>query len=93
MKVNLKKLKIETSFEGDTIEVDVTKTIGNLMMYNGSVLLDIGFEDLAKGIYYSTGEVEIPEQYKPAIKQVVLSSKLPATVKRAIKSLMEKKEE
>lgn len=93
MKVNFKKLEIQTSFEGNTTKADVTKALGNLMMYNGSVLLDIGFEELAKKIYYSTGEVEIPKEYKPAIKEVVLSSTFPASVKRTIKNLMEKKED
>ncbi len=92
MKVNFKKLEIQTSFEGDTCEIDVTKAIGNLMMFNGSVLLDIGFEDLAKKIYYSEDEVEIPERYKQFIKEIVLESKLPSTVKRVIRNLMDKKE-
>ena len=41
------------------------------MMYNGSILLDIGFEDLAKSIYYSKDAVEIPERYSKALELVV----------------------
>lgn len=54
------------------------------MMYNGSILLDIGFEDLAKKIYYSTDAVEIPDQYCRALELVVKNSRLIAAVKRSI---------
>lgn len=83
-KINFKALEVQTSFEGDKRTADVTKTVGNMMMYNGSVLLDIGFEDLAKQIYYSEGEVEIPAKYAGAIKEVVRQSALIAAVKREI---------
>lgn len=83
-KINFKALEVEISFEGDTQTFDVAKTVGNMMMYNGSLLLDIGFEDLAREIYYSDGEVEIPEQYAAAIKEVVKQSPLIAAVKRKI---------
>lgn len=83
-KINFKALEVQTSFEGDKRTVDVTKTIGNMMMYNGSVLLDIGFEDLAKEIYYSEGEVEIPPKYAEPIKEVVRQSALIAAVKREL---------
>ena len=55
-----------------------------MMMYNGSVLLDIGFEDLARDIYYSTGEVEVDEKYANAIAQVVRQSQLIAAIKREL---------
>lgn len=83
-KINFKALEVQTSFDGDKRTVDVTKTVGNMMMYNGSVLLDIGFEDLAKEIYYSEGEVEVPTQYAAPIKEVVRQSPLIAAVKREI---------
>jgi len=92
MKVNFRHLSVRTSFEGEETDIDVAKALGNLMMYNGSVLLDIGFEDLAKDIYYSEGEVEVPERYAHAVKQVVMNSQLPATVKRTIRDLMDKKQ-
>lgn len=83
-KVNFKALEVQTSFEGDKQTFDVAKTVGNMMMYNGSVLLDIGFEDLAKQIYYSEGEVDVPEQYAAAIKEVVKQSQLIAAIKREV---------
>lgn len=83
-KINFKAFEVQTSFDGDKRTVDVTKTVGNMMMYNGSVLLDIGFEDLAKEIYYSEGEVEVPARYAEPIKEVVRQSHLIAAVKREI---------
>ena len=63
MKINFKKIEAQTSFEGAKQTFDVAETVGNEMMYNGSILLDIGFEDLVREIYYSKDAVEIPEQY------------------------------
>lgn len=84
MKVNFKRIVAPINFEGATQTFDTAKTIGNAMMYNGSVLLDIGFEDLAREVYHSEGEVEIPHQYIPALKQVVKESNIIATVKREL---------
>ena len=78
MKINFRQIEAQTSFEGGK------QTFGNEMMYNGSILLDIGFEDLAKAIYYSKGEVEIPERYCKALELVVKNSRLIAAVKREI---------
>ena len=50
MKINFKKIEAQTSFEGAKQTFDVAETVGNEMMYNGSILLDIGFEDLAREI-------------------------------------------
>lgn len=58
MKINFKKIEAQTSFEGAKQTFDVAETVGNEMMYNGSILLDIGFEDLAREIYYSKDAVE-----------------------------------
>ena len=84
MKINFKKIEAQTSFEGAKQTFDVAETVGNEMMYNGSILLDIGFEDLAREIYYSKDAVEIPEQYCKALELVVKNSRLIAAVKRAV---------
>ncbi len=84
MKINFRKMEVQTSFDGSKKTFDVAQTVGNMMMYNGSVLLDIGFEDLAKEIYYSTGEVEIDDKYASAIVQVVMQSQLIASIKREL---------
>lgn len=91
MKINFKRLEAQTSFDGSKQTFDVAKAVGNMMMYNGSVLLDIGFEDLAKEIYYSTDEVEVDEKYSAAIIQVVRQSALIAAVKRELIARLTKK--
>lgn len=91
MKINFKRLEAQTSFDGSKQTFDVAKAVGNMMMYNGSVLLDIGFEDLAKEIYYSTDEVEVDEKYAAAIIQVVRQSALIAAVKRELIARLTKK--
>lgn len=84
MKINLKQFEAQASFEGDKQTFDIAETVGNEMMYNGSILLDIGFEELAKEIYYSKDEVEIPERYCKTLELVVKNSRLIAAVKREI---------
>lgn len=84
MKINFKQLEAQTSFEGTKRAFDITRDLGNMMMYNSSILLDIGFEDLAKTIYYSEGEVEVPEQYSKAIIDVVRQSSFIAAIKREV---------
>ena len=84
MKVNFKQIKAQVSFDGSERVFDIAKEIGNMMMYNSSILLDIGFEDLAREIYYSEGEVEIPERYTNAIIGVVKQSSFIAAVKREV---------
>ena len=80
MKINFKKIEAQTGRQ----TFDAAETVGNEMMYNGSILLDIGFEDLAKSIYYSKDAVEIPERYSKALELVVKNSRLIAAVKREI---------
>lgn len=84
MKINFRRLTAVTSFDGSTTTFDVSETVGNAMMYNGSVILDIGFEDLAKRIYYATEEVEIPQRYAAAMVEVVKESRMIAAVKREL---------
>ncbi len=84
MKVNFKKIVAPVSFDGSTATFDIAKTVGNAMMYNGSILLDIGFEELAREIYHSEGEVEIPKQYARPLQAVIKESPLLATVKREV---------
>lgn len=84
MKVNFKIIEVQVSFEGEKRVFDIAREIGNMMMYNGSILLDIGFEDLARTIYYSDGEVEVPERYCRAIIEVVKQSSFIAAIKREV---------
>lgn len=93
MKINFKQFEAQTSFEGARQTFDIARTLGNEMMYNGSVLLDIGFEDLAKEIYYSEDEVEIPGRYRQAVIEVVRRSSFIAAVKRELIRQLKEQEE
>lgn len=88
MKVNFRRTEVQTSFEGNKRLFDIACQLGNMMMYNSSVLLDIGFEDLAKTIYYSDGEVEVPERYCKAIIEVVKQSSFIAAIKREVINIL-----
>ena len=88
MKVNFRIIEVQVSFEGEKRVFDIAREIGNMMMYNGSILLDIGFEDLARTIYHSDGEVEVPERYCKAIIEVVKQSSFIAAIKREVINLL-----
>jgi hypothetical protein len=82
MKIDFTKIEVQVSFDGTRKTFNIAKNVGNDMMYNGSVIKDIGFEELARQIYFSDGEVEIPPQYIQSLLQVVLESNYLATIKR-----------
>ena len=89
-KVDFTHMQVQISFDGQCRTVNVAKDLGNDMMFNSSVLSDIGFEDLARKIYYSKGPVEIPEQYIQPMLRVVSECNYIGTVKRyLIKALSE----
>lgn len=88
-RINFKQVEAQTSFEGTKETFDIARTLGNEMMYNSSILLDIGFEDLAKEIYYSGKEVEIPDRYAEALKAVVKASNFKACIKRELVKRLE----
>ena len=76
------------SFDGKRQTFDTSKTLGNAMMYNGSVLSDIGFEELAKKIYFSDTEVEIPDKYVSPLLRVVMESNFVVAIKRHLRDLL-----
>lgn len=82
MKVDFTKIEVQVSFDGTRKKFNIAKEVGNDMMYNGSVIQDIGFEKLAEEIYYSDGEVEIPRQYMTPLVQVIMDSNYIASIKR-----------
>lgn len=92
MRINFKSLEAQTSFEGEKQTFDIARILGNNMMYNSSILLDIGFEDLAREIYYSEGEVEVPERYRQAMIEVVRQSPFIAAIKREVINRLSKEE-
>lgn len=84
MKIDFTKIKVQVSFDGTHKTFNIAKEIGNDMMFNGSVIADIGFEELAKRIYFSDGEVEIPAEYVKPLLQVIMQGAYIATIKKYI---------
>lgn len=82
MKIDFTKIKVQVSFDGTHKTFNIARELGNDMMYNGSVICDIGFEELARQIYFSDGEVEVPKEYIQPILQVVAQGSYLATIKR-----------
>lgn len=87
-RIDFTKLEIMCSFEdeasGRTTEVSIAKPLANLMKYSGPTLMDIGFEELARIIYFSEGPVDVADNYAAAIKGLLAYSNLSAAVKRAL---------
>lgn len=82
MKIDFTRITVPVSFDGTTQTFNIASQLGNDMMYNSSVICDIGFEELAKEIYYSKGEVEIPTKYVQPLIQVISQKMYLATIKR-----------
>lgn len=83
-KIDFGKIMIQHSFEGDPVAVDMRKEIGNKIHQTTG---DIGFDDFARQIYFSEGEVEVPEEYIEPLKQIIKASYL-ASVQRAFNELL-----
>lgn len=88
MKINFSQLEVQVSFDGSKKTFNVAKELGNDMMYNSSVICDIGFEELARQIYFSDGEVEIPQEYVRPLLQVIIERNYIAGIKRHIIQLL-----
>lgn len=88
MKIDFTKIEVQVSFDGTKQRFNIAEVIGNAMMFNGSIIADIGFEELAKEIYYSKGEVEVPSKYAPFIVRIVMDSTFPASIKRYIRDTL-----
>lgn len=82
MKANFKNIQVEVEFDVFR-EMDITKGLGN---YIHAKTADIGLDDVARDIYHSEGEIDIPEEYVPIILDMVKHPQcsLLASVKKAI---------
>ena len=68
IKVDFSKVEVQVSYEGDPQEVDFRKDIANRIR---RITGDFGLEAVARNIYFSESDVEVPEEYIPAILEVV----------------------
>lgn len=90
MKIDFRKVEVEINFNGETKIADVSKDLAN---YCKNRTTDIGFEDFCREIYHK-GEVEVGEEEKKAIIQIVSDKTCPffAVVKKGIINLLNKEE-
>ncbi|MBQ8969159.1 MAG: hypothetical protein IJ064_05455 [Bacteroidaceae bacterium] len=86
--IDFTKMEIEVSFDGTRKLFNIAKVLGNDMKYNGSVICDIGFEELAKAIYFSDGPVDVPEQYIQPMLRVINECNYTAAVKRHLTTIL-----
>ncbi len=82
MRANFKKLRVEVAFD-EFKELDIARQLGNFIHANTP---DIGMDDIAREIYYSQGDVEIPEDYAEGIVSMIKSAhcNFLACVKKAV---------
>lgn len=66
-RVDFSKLKVQLTFEGAPVEIDFRKVLGNLIHQNTP---DIGLDTFARTIYFSDGEVEVPDEYIEPILRI-----------------------
>lgn len=88
MKIDFTKITVPVSFDGTHQTFNIAKEVGNDMMYNGTVISDIGFEKLAEEIYFSEKEVDIPPQYVRPFLQVIAQGGYLATIKRYLAKVL-----
>ena len=65
--IDFSRLKVQMDFEVDAEVFDLRKEMGNNIRRNTA---DIGLDELARQIYFSTGPVEIPEEYIQPVKDI-----------------------
>ena len=68
MKANFKELKVMMDFEGEPVTLDIRHALGNAIRRSTA---DIGVDETARKIYFSDGEVELPDEHADAIRAVV----------------------
>lgn len=84
MKINFKELRVQLTFEGQPAIVDMRKALGNAIRQNTA---DIGLDEVARKIYFSDKEVEIPEEYINDIIAIT-SKSFVVPVQEAIKNIL-----
>lgn len=67
MKANFKELKVMMDFEGEPVTLDIRHALGNAIRRSTA---DIGVDETARKIYFSDGEVELPDEHADAIRAV-----------------------
>lgn len=85
-KVDFSKVEVQLTFEGEPVEIDFRKVLGNLIHQNTP---DIGLDTFARTIYFSDGEVEVPDEYIEPILRIAGNS-LNVPAQNALNELLRK---
>lgn len=88
MKVNFKNVKVQMTFEGEAISIDLRKDLGNAIRRNTA---DIGMDETARQIYFSDGEIEIPDEHANDIVAIASKSFI-VPIQQALKELLTNKD-
>ena len=84
--IDFGKVMVQHTFEGEKIEIDIRKQLGNKIHQTTG---DIGYDDFAKTIYFSDGEIEVPREYIEPLRNTLKEHYL-VSVQRAIYELLDK---
>lgn len=85
MKVNFAKVEIQPTVEGPKKVIDFRKPIGNLVWGTST---DIETSDFGRSIYFSDGDLDVPEEMASTILAIIENSSCYAPVKRKFKELL-----
>ena len=83
--IDFGKVMVQHTFEGEKIEIDIRKQLGNKIHQTTG---DIGYDDFARTIYFSEGEIEVPKDYIEPLKNTLKEHYL-VSVQRAIYELLD----
>lgn len=86
IKIDFSKVLVKQSFEGDATAIDFRKPLANRIHQTTG---DIGFDDFAHKLYFSEGEIEVPEEYIQPLKDIIKENYV-AYVQRAFNEMLTK---
>lgn len=84
--IDFGKVMVQHTFEGEKIEIDIRKQLGNKIHQTTG---DIGYDDFAKTIYFSEGEIEVPREYIEPLRNTLKEHYI-VSIQRAIYELLDK---
>lgn len=85
-RVDFSKVEVQLTFEGEPVEIDFRKVLGNLIHQSTP---DIGLDTFARTIYFSEGEIEVPDEYIEPILRIAGNS-LNVPAQNALNELLRK---
>ena len=66
--IDFTNVSVEISYDGKTEAINIAKEFANFCKMRA---IDIGLEEFCRKIYFSTGEIEVPEEYVQPLVQIL----------------------